>query len=58
MIPFHKSESNEKTIKYVNDVLDLGNFNDQGKYYSLSKEFLLDYTNSKILFLLIQLLQL
>lgn len=47
MIKFHKSQVNEKMKDYLLDVIESGNFNDQEKYYSLCKNFLINFTGAK-----------
>ena len=51
MIEFHSTEIDKNTIKYINDVVKRNSFNDQGKYYQLCKEFLLNYTKAKAILL-------
>jgi dTDP-4-amino-4,6-dideoxygalactose transaminase len=46
MIKFNESDVFKNTSTYVLDVVSSNSFNDQGKYYNLCKEFLLDYTKA------------
>ena len=46
MIKFNVNDVFTNTSTYVLDAVSSNSFNDQGKYYNLCKEFLLDYTKA------------